>query len=422
MQRNLGFTPNRVLSGLFQLRFIAIIAQLAVLSYATSVLGMELPLTPLLALVCGLALWNALVWWRLRPRLLERWAPTSVEAGVHLAIDIAVLSGLLFWAGGPANPFVSLYLVPIAVAAAVLPALHAWGIALLCIGSYSLLLWKHVPLPHAHGHHGSDFNLHVLGMWANFILSALLIAAFVTLLAAAVRRRDQAITHQREEALRTEQLLALGTQAAGTAHELNTPLSTMAIIVDDLRQTETDLQEDLDLLAEQIGHCRERIRDLVDHATGDKTADLVSAESLLDDVIERWSLLRPETSITQQRDNALLSARIQSEPTLVQALINLLANAADASSDNGHNSITISADIDQGNLRLCIDDQGQGLTEQQQARAGQAFFTTKAGGMGMGLVLSNATLERIGGQVSLENHAEGGTRATVLIPLSQATA
>ncbi len=419
MQRTLGFTPSKVLSGLFQLRFIAIATQLAVIAFAEAVLRMQLPLLPLLGFIAALTTWNLLVWWRLRPAILERWAPTVLEASTHLLVDVAVLSSLLYWAGGPTNPFVSLYLVPIAIAAATLPARHAWAIALACIIAYSLLLWRHIPLPHAHGHGGDDFNLHVLGMWANFIISSLLIAGFLTVLATAVRRRDQALARQREDALRTEQLLALGTQAAGTAHELNTPLSTMAILVDEMRADCPDSsKDDLDTLAGQIGLCRQRIRELVDNSQKANSSGTQTAESLLSTVIERWSLLRPETRLDLNLSRQLKSAHIVTDPTLVQALINLLTNAADASAQNAADHIGLQADIEAGRLRLFIDDHGPGLTEQQQARAGQAFFSTKSGGLGMGLVLSNATLERLGGEVILENLSAGGSRATVLIPLS----
>lgn len=420
MQYNLGFTPNKMLASLFQLRFIAILAQLAVLGYVVQILHMPLPLKPLLGLVTVLSLWNALTWIRLRHTSLERWPATSPEASLHLTVDILVLTGLLYFSGGPANPFVSAYLVPIAIAATALPAMHAWGIAALCVSAYSLLLWKHIPLPHAHGEAGMDFNLHVTGMWANFILSALLIAAFVSLLATAVRRRDQALARQREEALRNEQILALGTQAAGTAHELNTPLSTMAILVEELRQNETQdspLGADLKILAEQLQHCRERISELVDQAQDHRKGQVVSAQTIIEDILERWSLLRPETTVIQTLDKTLSEAFVLADPTLMQALINLLSNAADASAEQGHSNIHLHARVEAPYLRLDIDDAGPGLNEQQQKQAGEAFFTTKTGGLGMGLVLSNATLERLGGQVTLQNRSEGGTRATVLLPL-----
>ncbi len=421
MQRNLGFTPGRVLGSLFQLRFIAILAQLAVIAFAETVLDMRLPLTAMLSLIAGLGLWNLLIGWRLQPRILDRWAATALETSVHLAVDIAVLTSLLYWAGGPTNPFVSLYLVPIAIAAVALPTLHAWLMTALCVAAYSLLLWQHVPLPHVHGgHDGTDFNLHVIGMWANFILSALLIAGFVSLLATAVRRRDQALTRQREETLRNEQILALGTQAAGTAHELNTPLSTMAILVRELqisRADDSDLKSDLDILATQLTHCRDRITELVEQVSAVKGSQRQTAQSVIGDVLERWSLLRPETHIDLHMDPSLAEACVLADPTLAQALINLLNNAADASAESGNDQIHLQATIDGKHLRINIDDEGPGLTASEQARAGEAFFTTKTGGLGIGLVLSNATIERLGGQITLENRNVAGTRASVTLPL-----
>lgn len=119
--------------------------------------------------------WNALVFWRLR------WlrGVSHGEVAVNLAVDIAAFTAVLYLTGGPTNPFVSLYLVPIALAATSLPARYAWSIGGLCGAGYTLLLAQHVPLPSVQGRFGGDFDLHVLGMWVNFLVAAALIVFFV---------------------------------------------------------------------------------------------------------------------------------------------------------------------------------------------------------------------------------------------------
>ena len=145
----------------------------------------------------------------------------------------------IYFTGGYTNPFVSLYLLPISLAAASLPRAYAWSIGALCGVCYSLVWRWHVPLPPVNARFGSDFDLHVAGMWVNFLIAAALIVFFVGRMARLVRRRDQELAALREAALRDQQIVELGTLAAGTAHELNTPLSTLAILVEELNESAT---------------------------------------------------------------------------------------------------------------------------------------------------------------------------------------
>lgn len=404
MTQAASFNTQRLLRSLMHLRSIAILSQLAVISFAIGWLHMALPLTAMLSLVATLALWNLATLWRLR----QSWVVSNAEILLHLLLDSAVLSGLLYWGGGPSNPFVSLYLVPIAIAATALPTLAAWGVTLTCVLAYSSLFYLHEPLPHSHV--GSAFDLHILGMWANFILSAGIIAGFVSLLARAVKQRDQALNAQREQGLRDEQIMALATQAAGAAHELNTPLSTLAVLIDELRHdaaTPVTLHRDFDLMASQLGVCRDRLRELVDHSSTVETK-AHSASDLLDKLEQRWELLRPEVSL--HSDNQAPTAQVMADNSLLQALLNLLGNAADATLDNNGSEIHISVVCDAQSLTWHIDDEGSGFDS----------TTTKPGGLGLGLTLSNASIERLGGSVALEDRPNGGTRATVRLPLISA--
>ena len=401
MPQAASFNTQRLLRSLMHLRSIAILSQLAVISLAIGWLHMALPLTPLLSLVGALALWNLVTLWRLR----QRWAISNAEIFLHLLLDSAVLSGLLYWGGGPTNPFVSLYLVPIAIAATSLPTLAAWGVTLACVIAYSALFYLHEPLPHSHV--GSAFDLHILGMWANFILSAGLIAGFVSLLARAVRQRDLALNTQREQGLRDEQIMALATQAAGAAHELNTPLSTLAVLIDELRNdaaTPVTLHRDFDLMASQLGVCRERLRELVDQSRAAE-AQAQNISTVLDTLKQRWELLRPEIQL--HSDNQAPAAEVMADNSLIQALLNLLGNAADATAANDGKDIHLSVLCDAESLYWHIDDEGSGFDA----------TSNKPDGLGLGLTLSNASIERLGGNVSLEDRPNGGTRATVSLPL-----
>ncbi|MGB1581406.1 MAG: ATP-binding protein [Nevskiales bacterium] len=393
--------PLRLLRVLMHLRSIAILCQLAVIGFAVGWLHMQLPLWWMLGFVAVLAAWNLFSLWRLH------WAKpvSNPEISLHLLLDSAVLTGLLYCAGGPTNPFVSLYLVPIAIGAIALPGLQAGGLAVACVLAYSALFYWHQPLPHSHV--GSAFDLHVIGMWANFILSAGLIAAFISLLARAVRQRDAALANEREQGMRNEQILALATQAAGAAHELNTPLSTLTVLVNELRQDSTtpaSLQKDFDLMQQQLGLCQQRLRDLVEQSRHNPPT-AVQLATLVAQLQARWSLLRPETHL--QIDNRAADASILGDNSLPQAILNLMGNAADASADNGANQIRLYVSVSNAGVRIEIDDWGKGVGSKQN----------KTGGLGVGLSISNASIERLGGRVSLEDRPDGGARATVELPL-----
>jgi two-component system sensor histidine kinase RegB len=156
--------------------------------------------------------------------------PPEAKLFLELLADVAALTALLYLSGGSTNPFVSLYLLPLIIAATALTARYAWAMAGLTIACYSALMFFYLPLGHGHEMHSSAFNLHVLGMWANFLVSAVLIASFVATMSASIRGRDRELAIARARALRDEQVVALGTFAAGAAHELGTPLSTIAVL------------------------------------------------------------------------------------------------------------------------------------------------------------------------------------------------
>jgi len=158
-------------------------------------------------------------------------AVSNLELFAQLGADVAALSILLYYGGGSTNPFVSLYLLPLVIAAATLPGRYTWGMAALTAACYSLLMVYYIPLPHIHQHGDDAFNIHVLGMWLGFVISAVVVAYFVVQMAQAVRSRDEMLARVREEVLRNERIVALGTQAAGAAHEMGTPLSTMAVVI-----------------------------------------------------------------------------------------------------------------------------------------------------------------------------------------------
>ena len=404
---------------LFFLRSIAIGGEILIIATAVGLFGTPLPLTAMGAIISLQAAVNVRTWTRLRKA-----APVGeAELFLELLADVAALTALLYLSGGSTNPFVSLYLLPLTIAATVFSARYAWAMAGLTIACYSGLMFFYVPLGHGHEMHSSAFNLHVLGMWANFLLSAVLIASFVATMSASLRGRDRELAIARERALRDEQVVALGTFAAGAAHELGTPLSTIAVIARELeRQYTTDpgLRDDLHLLRTQVDNCKRIITSMTTAAGLARAgqAKRQSVEEFLAGVTEKWALLRPQVRLDLRCGGTGVAPQIVGEETVRQTLINILNNAADASPQ----AVEIEGTWNAAELTIEVRDRGPGITDDIAEKAGRAFFSTKAAGRGIGLFLANATIERLGGNVALFNRDDGGGCTRVTIPLARLTA
>ncbi|MDN5752783.1 MAG: sensor histidine kinase, partial [Nitrosospira sp.] len=252
MFSDLSQSPLSVnLRRLFLLRNIVIVAQCLTFALAYWVLEMQLQWMEMIMVTMLLAVLNLATWIRLR----RNWPVSSIEFFAQLLVDVFALSALLYFSGGSTNPFISLYLLPLTIAAAALPWAYTWVMAAITISCYTLLLFHYVPLPHDHEEHITEFNLHVSGMWLAFVLSTVLIAWFVVRMGISIRERDKDLALAREQALRNEQIIALGTLAAGAAHELGTPLATMAVVAGELQNDYTEnreFQNSIRILRDQI--------------------------------------------------------------------------------------------------------------------------------------------------------------------------
>ena len=417
------------------LRNIAIIAQLITLAVVWKILELELDWQPMLLTIATLASINLFSWLRMggtegsgHPavsllrglRLRNINIVSNSELFAQLSVDVIALTILLYYSGGSTNPFVSLYLLPLVIAAATLPGRYTWGMAALTAACYSLLMAYYIPLPHIHQHGDDAFNIHVMGMWLGFVISAVVVAYFVVQMAQAVRSRDEMLVRVREEILRNERIVALGTQAAGAAHEMGTPLSTMAVVIGelqhDLADTQPALRDSLAILDEQVRGCK-RILDKILANAQDGSATLPrSAEELMAEVLDEWQLLRPTAQYHYRSSGVQPAPLLNADVTLRAALMNLLNNAADASPQ----TLEIRADWDTASFTLEIRDQGTGLSEEAAFKAGSAFFTTKSEGRGLGLLLANATIERVGGTVRLLNREGGGATTVLTLPIVRA--
>lgn len=407
---------SKNLQRLFQLRNISITTQCITCAAVYLAIDITLPWFAIGLVIAILMILNFFTWVRLH----QKWPVSNIEFFAQLSIDVITLTALLYFSGGSTNPFISFYLLPLTIAAAILPWRFTWAMAGMTIGCYSLLLFNYVPLPHDHSKHLVEFNIHVSGMWLAFVFSTVIIAWFVVQMSRSIRDRDREISEAREHALRNEQIIALGTLAAGAAHELGTPLSTMAVITGELQQEYTDdkdFQTNVHILRDQITHCKQTLTQLLANAGQSRTEDGSGkpVDCFLRQVLDKWKLMRPAIQFTYQCQGVDPAPKIMGNQSLSQSILNLLNNAADASSE----CIKITSNWKDNELHLEIIDDGKGLSDEAKQRAGEAFFTSKnpGQGFGIGLFLANANIERFGGNVRLFNHESGGACTYVTLPL-----
>lgn len=370
--------------------------------------------TPLLLVVLAAAAVYSVTALRLR----LPWPVTELEFAVQLGIDLLLHSVLLYYTGGSTNPFVAYYLVPLTIAAATLPWIYPVFLSGLALSGYTIMLIWYQPL-HIDGYRYDALliSLHLFGMWLNFALSAAFITFFVSKMAQAVRDQKEQQAEQREEALRDQQLLAVATQAAGAAHELGTPLSTMSVLLGELRSEhphEYGLQEDLALLQEQVRLCKTTLQGLVRAAEADRR-QAVQQQRLVDwfeTCLNRWHLMRPEATYSYEFEGVGAVPLIAAPADLGQALLNLLNNATDACPEG----LEVYLRWDEAGVSISIKDRGPGVPLQIAEQVGQPFITTKGKGLGLGLFLSQASVTRAGGSVKLYNRDGGGTLTELWLP------
>ncbi|PKO48030.1 MAG: sensor histidine kinase [Betaproteobacteria bacterium HGW-Betaproteobacteria-22] len=407
---------RRNLKRLFLLRNVMIVFMLSA-SIALFYLHIPLPKLPIGFAVGCLLFLNLTALLR-----LKKFSNVSdKELLLQLLGDLFALTALFYFTGGYSNPLVWMYLLPLTVAAVAIKREYTWLLAVIAVSCYSVLAFYYVPLSHLHMHYlaGKSLDIHLVGMWLGFVVSASIVAFFVTRIGQSLRDYDQMTASIREKLLESERMLALGTLAASAAHELGTPLATMAVVSKelalDLKQQPEQLQQ-IEMLRKQITRCKE-ILSSITRSAGQTRADAgqgILLHDFLKEAIQRWQDTRPATELVCTLQKPAPDIRIFVDRTLIQALQNLLDNAADASPA----MIQFEATWDDKMLHIVIKDFGTGISDEVKQQLGKPFFTSKdEKGMGLGLYLTQIILSRFNGELALSNHTEGGVITEVSLPL-----
>jgi two-component system sensor histidine kinase RegB len=342
-----------------------------------------------------------------------RWVAT-----IALAIQVLLITALLELTGGPSNPFVLVYALQVTLAALTIGTLPSVTIGLFAMASYGVLIYWHVHELVPTHHRLNDFPTHLFTMWIAGAVTAELVAYFVGRASEALARREEALEAMRLRAARSERLVSVTTLAAGTAHELSTPLATIATAARELqraletRRADEELTDDARLIRGEVDRCQ-AILDQMSGRAGGSSADepeLVAIPQVLDDVRSRLTAERAGRLVVHAAPN--LRPVIVPRAGLSQALASLIANAFDAT-ENVEFPVIVDVSATPDTFRVAISDQGSGLSSEALRRVGEPFFTTKEAGrgLGLGLFLARVFAERLGGSLKLESSV--GTTAVL---------
>lgn len=404
---------------LINLRWLSVLAMLAVAAFSRSIIGSYELAPRLLALaliVGGMNLVLLIV--ATRTRGTADGLPMT-SAFVQLCIDLLAWASYVYLSGGATNPLITVFLPLVAIGAMVLDRAHAWILGALAVAAYTYLWFVYQPLAIPDVQWAT--RLHTLGMWLVFVVSDVVVVWFIVQMTQAIRERDTALAVAREQAIRNDWIVSMGSMAAGAAHELGTPLGTLNVLVDDLLDdpdVASSLRPDLELMRRQIDSCKlslNRLAQRAGHPRATPTAP-VAASVWLRSLVDAWTTLNPSANVALTVEPVVESRFLALDASVERAISSLLDNAHQV----GASSITVSVRVEDERLKLLIDDDGPGIPATLLARfaAGQPMNSGK--GMGVGLLLARAAIERCGGSLEIGPGPARGARVSMLLPLAAA--
>jgi two-component system sensor histidine kinase RegB len=432
---------------LSQLRWVAIAGQLLVIGTVQWFLQIQLPLAPLLILVTWTTISNiALRYWakRLEMAATAHTPIRNTKTGLSiddnigsrvltaiLCMDVATLTGLLYYTGGASNPFLIFYFANIAIAGMILPRRLAWLIAMLSFVGIIVLLNQSIEIPVISNSplaHTAPWGVAKFAFLVAFATCCSVITYFVTMLAGELRAREIQLAVAETERERARRLEALATLAAGTGHELASPLSTIAVVTKELSrnlekyEVSASVRRDVELIREELNRCKEILHRMKSGAGEAAAENLrpVSMEEIVKTAID--AMREPTRILIDLPPEIAKKSAVLPKQAISQAIRNLLQNGLDASPeeekvqlkirevrpDTGTNSV----------WKITITDRGSGLSDEVSRRIGEPFFTTKevGQGMGLGVFLTRNVIHGVGGTIEFESPESGGTVCTIQIP------
>ncbi|BCM83488.1 two-component sensor histidine kinase [Methylobacterium indicum] len=406
---------------LVQLRWIAVAGQVVTIAVAQGGLGIALPLGAMAVVLAGLVLLNlvSLGW-------IARGGPVTEGAlFVALLLDVVALTVQLSLSGGATNPFTSLFLLQLTLAAVLLSSRATIALVALTTGALGVLMLAYRPLVLPQGEGETElFRLYLVGMLVSFVIDAALIAVFVTRISRNLRRQDARLADLRQRAAEEDHIVRMGLLASGAAHELGTPLSSLSVILGDWRRmpeltASADIAREIEEMQEAVGRCKAIVTGilLAAGAARGEAPHLTTVRSFVTELAGDWRRMR-SCFCLQVRDEFGEDQEIVSDTALKQVLFNVLDNALDMSPT----FVELVLLRDGDTLRLSVTDRGPGFAPEMLARLGQPYTSSKGRlGGGLGLFLVVNVVRKLGGTVEARNRSYGGAVVTISLPLASLT-
>ena len=401
---------------LVQLRWLAVAGQLATILVVQFGMGVVLPLRALVLVLAALVVVNLAS----LSLLQQRRTITNSELLVALLLDVAALTTQLYLSGGATNPFVSLFLLQVVLGAILLGRWSTWALVVVTCGAFALLMRRFRPLDLPISLASDPFGLHIVGSLACFALVAVLLVLFVTRISGNLRARDAYVADMRQRAADQDHILQIGLLASGAAHELGTPLASLAVILGDWRRMprlagDAELAQDMAEMQAEVERCKAIVTGILMSAgeARGEAPEITSVHGFFADLVDYW---RARGTTPLAYDNVFgVDVPIVSDTALKQVICNVLDNAAEVSP----HGIGLVVERDGDAIRLCVRDSGPGFAPDMLANLGKPYQSTKqrpGGGLGLFLVVN--VMRKLGGSVAARNLDDGGAEVTLRLPLA----
>lgn len=405
---------------LIEMRALAVAGQLATVLVVDGSLGIPLPRAEMLTLLSALALFNLLCLWRSRwPRPVSQ-----TELCLGLLVDVAALTGQLYFSGGSDNPFIYLYVLQVAIASVLLRPGALWIVVVSAVAGFLALTQWHRPLLLDPQFSGSLPPNYVGGLLLCFVLNVVLLSVFIVRISRNLRQLDAELADLRQRAAEEVHIVRMGLLASGAAHELGTPLSTISVILGDWAHmapfaAEPELREEIEEMQQQILRCKAIVSGILMSA-GEMRGEaprLTTLEAFIDGVAERWRERRQPAELRVERQR-LPQLQIVSDSALQQVIGNLLDNAAEAAPGTCLRLVAHCSE-EGDELSLGVLDEGPGFPPEMLERFANPYQSSKGQpGRGLGLFLSANVARTLGGRLEARNREEGGAAVTLSLPLA----
>ncbi|WDD99869.1 ATP-binding protein [Thalassomonas actiniarum] len=405
---------------IIELRVAAIVIQVLLILFVYLGLHYQLQLLPLFSIVALEIVFTLVSYFCYRKdKVAGQYAVFA-----QIFADILFLSLLLYFSGGATNAFVSLLLIPIAIAAVTLTPVMLVSTTLAAILSYSVLLWL-LPMNMMHG----NMQGHFIAMWINFLFSSIVVAFVVGNMARAINKRELAIAAFREEQLKQEKIISLGVASAQVTHQLATPIATVQLLADELSE---DYPEDkaVSEMQQQLKRCQKNLQEFRQLALDlkEQTTQQMSCQDIIEEIQQHIGINYPDIhsvliceqsagEIADKDQPSPEQAAVIADVTLLPAILNLVNNGVRATKANNSDTIELKSLYQKGLWQFSIRDFGAGFTLSKLAELGVEPVSSEQG-LGMAVFLSHASLERLGAKLELTNHIDGGALVTLSLPLA----